>query len=229
MLVHQSDSNESWTTFENSMPSTVKTKLHRLNPPLPGDRIALDDHTKMDDLVSMTENWIKTSEGQIKIKQAAHVMLASLFFFESDDSGIIRAPERAGRFAAGRNQLAGSVRCRLPRNSSGLRKLLLEKADSLWCAVLDHDVVLGEQTNASNIFWDPITVPGRSEILSHCVNEEIGQCNVNLSWTLEDDPGSHRLQVIALKIKGCDKYIPISGFPSTLAALMERASARWLQ
>jgi len=229
MLMHQSDSNESWTTFEGSVPSTVKAKLHRLDPPLVGDRVALDEYSKMDELVSAAEEWTKTDEGRRKIKDTAHVILASLFFFEPDEGGIVRATDTSGRSGAGRNQLSGSIRCRLPRNSSGLRKLLAEKADSLWSSVLDHGAVLGDQGGGNNVFWEPIMVSGGSEKLSNCVNEEIGQCHVNLNFPFEDEPGGHRLHVLALKIKGSDRHIPISGFPSTMAALMERASTRWLQ
>lgn len=225
MLMHQSDSNESWITFEGSVPSTVKAKLHRLDPPLMGDRVALDEYSKMDDLISTVDDWIKTEEGQKKIKHTAHVILASLFFFEPDsDSG--------GNIGA--NQLSGYIRCRLPRNSKGLRKLLADKADTIWSTVLDHGAQLGGEGDG-NVFWEQIIVSEEDddepEKLSHCVDDEIGQCGVNVRFTFKDDIGGHghRLHVIALKIKGSDGFVPISGFPCTMAALVERSSARWLQ
>ncbi|KAK0631489.1 hypothetical protein B0T14DRAFT_559283 [Immersiella caudata] len=229
MLLHQSNSNESWTTFEGSMPSTVKARLYRLDPPLVGDRVALDEYAKMDDLISAVGDWTKTNEGRNKIKQTAEVMLASLFFFEPDEDGIIRATDTTGRSTAGRNQLTGSIRCRLPQNSSGLRKLLAEKADSMWSTVLDHGMMLHDSNSSSHIFWEPIRVSGASEKLSNCVNDEVGQCHVKINCTFVDDAGSHRLHVIALKLKGSEKRVPISGFPATMTALMDRASTRWLQ
>jgi len=229
MLMHQSDSNESWTLFEGSAPSTVKTKLHRLDPPLTGDRVALDEHSKMDDLILTVNDWIATNEGRAKIRRTAHVMLASLFFFEPDEGGVIRATDPTGRSSTGRNQLSGTIRCRLPRNSSGLRKLLAEKADSLWSATLDHGVQLGDLNSAGHIYWEPVWVSPGSNKLSGCVDEDIGRCHVKLNFTFEDDAGGHRQHVIALKLKGSDVHFAISGFPSTMAALMERASTRWLQ
>lgn len=229
MLMHQSDSNESWTLFEGSQPSSVKAKLHRLDPPLTGDRVALDEHSKMDDLISAVNNWILTDEGRSKIRETAHVMLASLFFFEPDEGGLIRATDTTGRSATGRNQLSGTIRCRLPRNSSGLRKLLIEKADSLWSATLDLGVQLNDPNSAGHIYWEPVYVSPGSNRLSGCVDEDLGKCHVKLNFTFEDDAGGHRQHVIALKLKGSDRCIPISGFPSTMAALMDRASTRWLQ
>ncbi|KAK0639197.1 hypothetical protein B0T16DRAFT_238017 [Cercophora newfieldiana] len=228
MLMHQSDSNESWTTFEGSVPSTVKAKLHRLDPPLVGDRVALDEYSKINELISTVEDWTRTDEGRSKIKHTAQVLLASLFFFEPDEGGIVRATDTAGRSGTARNQLSGTVRCRLPKNSSGLRKLLAEKADTLWSTVLDHGARLTEE-GGTGIFWEPIMVAEGSDKLAHCLDEEVGRCHVNLNFTFEDEPGSHRLHAIALKIKGSDRRVPISGFPSTMSALMERASTRWLQ
>jgi hypothetical protein len=196
---------------------------------LAGDRIALDEYSKMDELIAVVTDWTKTNDGWSKVQRTAEVLLAGLFFFEPDEGGIIRATDTTGRCAAGRNQLSGSIRCRLPRNSNGLRKLLTEKGDSLWSTVLDHGMMLNDSNSSSNIFWEPITVSGTSEKLSSCVNDEIGQCHVRINCTFGDDAGGYRFHVIALKLKGSDRRIPISGFPATMAVLMERASTRWLQ
>lgn len=225
MLMHQSDSNESWEKFESSCPSPVKSRLHRLEPPLLGERVALDDYSRMDELVSTVEDWTRTGEGRTRVQSTAHVLLASLFFFEPDGGGIAVPSDTPGRLREGRNQLSGSIRCRLPRNSNGLRKLLAEKAESLWSIVLEN----GDARGADQAFWDPIRVSDASEDLANCVNEETGECYVNLNITFEDEPGGQRLHVIGLKLRGHDKRIPISGFPSTMAALMERADTRWLQ
>jgi hypothetical protein len=248
LLMHQSNSNESWETFEGDADPEIRPKLLRLDPTITdgGDRIALDDYKKMDDLVGAVKKWASFGEGLNRIEVTMHSMLASLFFFEPDvnsrtgtadsaTTGLSRTTE-VGRlpYSSKWLELSGTIRCRLPHNSHGLRKLLGERAESLWCSVVDH----GEhnywsseaEKTPSSLHWDEIsTTPEGSTQLTDCIDKQTQTCRVNVNFTFRDEKHSRRLHVLGLKVKGSKRIIPISGFPSTMTDLIERTNFRWLQ
>ena len=229
MMQRQMDVEKCWIRFQSGMPPAIKSKLHRLDPPLDDDqRQAFDDASKIEELVSTTKAWIAKEPGRNQIRDIAHKMLANLFFFEPDDNSVARAAERVGSIGSGENHLSGSIRCRLHRNSGGLRRLLTEKVDSLWYTVVAEGSLVDEWMVANHI-WKPLRVTDESPELSRCVDLDAGEWTVKVGVNLKDRFGSNRLHVIALRVRDTEKYIPISGFPATLAELVERASAPWLQ
>ncbi|KAK4100337.1 hypothetical protein N658DRAFT_536108 [Parathielavia hyrcaniae] len=207
MLMHQSNSNESWLKFERSAPSTVQAKLHRLDPPLTGsDRIALDDYAKMDAMIETVNEWAASERGgRASIKHTARVLLASLFFFEPDDSNTPRSsptthdPAKNNNnrdhhtrlpLSSGTQQLSGSIRCRLPRDSSGLRRLLTDKVESLASTVVQGRYNPADyETALRAAYWDPLVVDKRtgSSRLADCVDAETGLCHVSVDVTFQDE------------------------------------------
>jgi predicted acylesterase/phospholipase RssA len=269
MLMHQSNSDESWHNFARSVPSAVKAKLHRLDPPLDvaGDRIGLDDYAKMDDITATVNSWIESPEGSAMIKRTAYRLLASLFFFEPDDypspsspsplhtldhtnslnnntptspSSTSTSSSSIHRLPPGTQVLSGWIRCRLPRNSSGLRRLLTQKAESLVSTVIPQGRGGHGGSDYNDVhenvvcYWDPIMDPrtGCEYRLAECVDQSDdtgGQCHVNVAYTFRDEVGSQSLHVVGVKFRGVEGPVPISGFPVTMAALVGRAGLRWLQ
>jgi predicted acylesterase/phospholipase RssA len=226
MFERQLDSQKSWEQFENGPAgSNVRCRLHRLDPPIDGDHVALYHHQKIPDLVEMVRKWTKTPEIAEKIQDIANILIANLFFFEPHEK--TSSTSHSLLVDPSYNILAGSIRCRLGHDSVPLRNLLAEKVVSFWyteASSADTENLKSLPEPRWTLIRDRIAVaPSQMTIEENQVKK------FRLNHTFRVKHGSNLFQVLAVKLNGTDKRIAISGFPSTLADLQKRAKLKWLQ
>jgi hypothetical protein len=226
MFEKQLDTRKSWEQFENGPAgSNVRCRLHRLDPPIDGDHVALYDHQKIPDLVEMVRKWTNTPEIAEKIQDIANILIASLFFFEPHEK--TSSASNSLLVDPSYNTLAGSIRCRLGHESVPLRNLLAEKVESFWY-IETSSADTEKLKSLPKSLWQPVR-HGSAVAPSQMTIEENEVKKFRLNHTFCVKHGSNSFQVLAVKLSGTDQRIAISGFPSTLADLQKRAKLKWLQ
>jgi Patatin-like phospholipase len=225
MFERQLDSQKSWDQFENGpATSNIKCRLHRLDPPIDGDHVALYDYQKIPDLEEMVLRWTKRPEIAEKIQDIANILMANLFFFEPHEKS---SASRSLLADPSYNILAGSIRCRLGHDSVPLRSLLAEKVESFWyteTSSADTEKLKG----LPEFRWTTVR-SGSAVVPSQMTIEESEVKKFRLNYTFRVKDNSNMFLVLAVKLSGTGKRIAISGFPSTLTDLQERAKLKWLQ
>jgi hypothetical protein len=138
MLHSNLDTQKLWDKFESGFAvSDFKGHLRRLDPPIEGDYVALYHYQKMADLKKMVDDWARTSDGAVLIKDIADALIASLFFFEPDENAIPSSPNHL--LDPSYDVLHGTIRCRLSHESIELKRLLEDWVDSFWYAKVSED------------------------------------------------------------------------------------------
>ena len=92
MFQRQLDSKSNWANFEQqTAPINVRSRLHRLNPPLSGDYVQLYDYKRMQELTESVAGWTK-NVAAARIQEIANTLIANLFFFEPGDVEATNSP-----------------------------------------------------------------------------------------------------------------------------------------
>jgi hypothetical protein len=223
----QLDSHKSWDQFENGPAgSGIRCRLHRLNPPIDGDHhIALYDYHKIPELIEVVQKWTKIPEIAEKIDDIANILIANLFFFEPDNRASSTSSGLLGDHSY--ENLAGSIRCRLGHETVSLENLLSKKVESFWYAEASS-ADTEQLINLPKPRW--ILVRSAStDVPSEMTVQENERKKFRLNHTFRVKNGSNLFQVLAVKLYGLEKRVPISGFPSTLVDLQRREKLKWLQ
>ena len=196
-------------------------RIHRLNAHIQGGYIALDDHKKLEELERMVKNQVKGEGGVLhslgkRIVEVADLLIANLFFLEPDE-GTLFSPSLRDPVSPQRIKFFGSIRCRLAHESPELKQLV-NKVDEFWL----KEIV---SANPGELDRDdptlvpctviPLTDGQRSNIRMHRK-----RFRVQITITTFDPINTQ--QLIAVKLKGRTRAIPISGFPVTLQELQKR-------
>jgi hypothetical protein len=222
MFERQLDAPKLWDQFMNGITTPhIRSRIHRINPPIEGDYIALHQYQMMGGLRENVRKWSTVGDGASQIQDLAEILLANLFFFEPDDD----AP--TSRLADPTYEsLHGTIRCRLAHDSIPLRELLENKAESFWYTeVTKADTESLDQLEQTR--W--VQIRPSSGGLASEVTIENNRKMFRLKQKFSVKQFSNLYQVLAVKLKGSNKRIPISGFPSTLSDLQERTNMKWLQ
>jgi hypothetical protein len=222
MFQKQLNSNISWTEFQRAVPIEIRSRLHRLDPRIRGDRVELFEYKKMSNLQEQTAKWV-SGDGAAYIQDTANTLIAKLFFFEPDED------QRPGAGADPRDPnyeyLRGSIRCRLGHSSSELDTLLRDKIASFWHTEVESADPSALATVAPEN-WNPC--PGETSPAG-MKKEEDGVMKFRVAHMFVVRRDSRMHQVLAVKLQKQDKMIALSGFPSALGELKRRARLRWLQ
>jgi predicted acylesterase/phospholipase RssA len=224
MFERQLDTQKSWDQFKTSIaPANIKSRLHRLDPPITADYVALHHYQMMPELKTMVEGWVTDAKGADQIRDIANLLTANLFFFEPLESTGSSNPGLSDRTC---EVLEGTIQCRLSHESMSLRRLLEDHAESFWYAeVADSNIDYLNALPEAN--WQQVTTVSGA-FATELVNENDVR-KFRLRHTFSAKPSSNFFQVLAVRLKGSSKRIPISGFPSTLSDLQMRANQKWLQ
>ena len=233
MFQRQLDSKSSWVKFEQqTAPPNVRSRLYRLDPPLNGEYVELYDYKRLQELSNSTTEWTKTTAAA-RIQNIAETLLANLFFFEPDEVEVTNSPVLSQSHLSDPlyNVLAGSIRCRLGHGSPQLEKLLGEMAEGFFYA----------QTTSNNTAdvdrvqnWTEVEhPPGQVRLVDVMVFEAqqrgLHVKKFRLPFKFVVKKQSNMFQVLAIKLKRCEKKIAISGFPSMIDALQTGSKMKWLQ
>lgn len=120
------DTETSWNEFRGKI--TYDTRRHyRLNIPITGDYVRLDDWSQMRKLEeSVRDCYSKSVDRLNALQDVASRLTASLLFFEPDAPGVARLqpPDRFRR-------IPGQIWCRLARDTSSLRALI-DRISGFW-------------------------------------------------------------------------------------------------
>jgi predicted acylesterase/phospholipase RssA len=233
MFQRQLDSKSSWEKFEQqTAPPNIRSRLHRLNPPLKGDHVELYEYKRLQELYDLATEWAgKTAES--KIQELANTLIANLFFFEPDDIEGANSPASPRRLLSDPSYtiLSGSIRCRLGHGSPQLERLLGEMVEGFYYAQTRSDDT-AEVGRAHN--WMRVEhPPGQVRLLDVMVSEpqhsghDVKKFRLPFKFVVRKQ-GSI-FQVLAIKLKRSEKKIAISGFPSTIDDLQRRSKMKWLQ
>jgi hypothetical protein len=212
MFERQMDSERTWDELERNSSARVKSRLHRLNPPIQGGTkayVGIDDQKEMQNLMKKVEYWTDQC-GAKKIQKISHILMANLFFFEPDPEN---PPVEGG-------SLCGSVRCRLQHESEELRTLLTQVV-GFW------HVSVPRAASKLNTLAD-----GAWRSLNDSSEPVVKECNVRkfrLNFQLPPAMNAADCHVLAVQLDSAKNKIPISGFPASLAELSERCKSQWLQ
>ena len=219
------DTQKLWDKFESGFSvSGFKGRLRRLNPPIEGDYVALYHYQKMADLKKMVDDWTRTSDGAVLVKDIADALIAGLFFFEPDENAIPSSPNHLLDHSY--DELHGTIRCRLSHESIELKRLLDDRVDSFWYAKVSEDDSQ-DLAKLSDKCWKRIR-PMSGSLHGELVLDNHKQ-KFRLQHTFWARRSSNHFQVIAVKLKDRDTKIAVSGFPARLSDLQKRATLKWLQ
>jgi hypothetical protein len=120
------DTEASWEEFKRNGPYNER-RHHRLNVPITGKYVAIDDWDQMHRLEKAVHEIYRTSDHMLNaVQDVASRLAASLLFFEPDapDSGRLQPPDRWHR-------IHGQIWCRLPRDSAAL-VALTDRISGFW-------------------------------------------------------------------------------------------------
>ena len=218
LLIKAMDTEASWEEFRRK---GSKQDLHqfRLNVPLTGKYVSLDDWEQMHRLIEVVRETYRTSSAALnEVQDVAAKLVASLLFFEPDtfDSTRLRAPEKWHR-------IHGQIWCRLPRDSASL-VALTDRISNFWV----------REDNPRMAFSQPVKVPlkdgWKSEIRTQGKHLSIPMTirtmepdsTITLSVRLKDIDSLHDLPGISLR----ERVFPISGFPLIYKDLEAKVTAQ---
>ncbi|KAH0565196.1 hypothetical protein GP486_001412 [Trichoglossum hirsutum] len=248
---------EMFTSFHNNMnsqrlweafihkPSTspeVRSRVHRLNALIKGDYVAIDCYKKMKAMEEtaaqqMEESVDAASTLSRDIARAADILTASLFFFEpnppnySDANFGISNSSRA-------NELKGSIRCRLARNSQELKRLVdivegfwqrevHKKAPYRYSEDGDESMLPSEKSNLERSKWVPV------KLAKNWKNDiRTGGAWFKVNCTIRTYDPTEAQQIIAVTLtpprEERQHYVvfdpvAISGFPISFKQLQRKA------
>lgn len=127
------DTEAAWRDFTND-PDYSPEQHRRLNVPLTGSHIGLDDHKSMNRMMDLVEKQCNDSVGSpygfaVSLGKVVDQLEASLLYFEPD----LASPARTSTYAKVGPQgyeLRGTIRCRLLRRSESLG-ILVRNIDEL--------------------------------------------------------------------------------------------------
>jgi len=213
MLERQVDSKEGWNEFRNvSSPTTIRDRLHRLDPPLGTDKkIELDDYKKIDDMIEAVEQHLGPGgPGRGDLLSIANRLIANVFFFERKE-----VKENVEY-----KIVDGYIKCRFEHGNLAVRKLLQKVTGFFYTASFQN---IQDGGNAVGVVWSRIEEGQPVTVMTHGVEV------VRIPHTMREPIGGGRQHLIAVEFKGFEGKIPISGFPCTLPDLIHRSSQKWLQ
>jgi hypothetical protein len=226
MVQKQLDSKLTWLNFEsNACPKRDRARLQRLNPPIGGNRVELYDWTEMDLLEKLARTWCAETESS-RIDKIVDTLIGTLFFFEPHDNG---EPHESSRQPAhfDRLTLSGSIRCRLRHQSPEVERLLA-KVESFWHA---HVPSADPVTALAAPNWTLVgSAMGEKKVVpAEMLVEENDMRKFRVPCVLSARKGTHRFEVLAVKLKERPDKVLLSGFPSNLSTMAERSRQIWLQ
>ena len=211
------DSERLWHDFTRK-PSYSERVLHRLNAPLGGKSIPLDDYKQMDSMEEIVKNLIadETSPLTNDIGRVASILRASFFYFEPDSQDI---SYEHSQDSSGSNmilELRGSIRCRLPKMSDELARL----TDVI--SYFSYQEVNDRINQPARDRWSNIKIDNQYKI---AVRRNFQFFRI--PYTIRTPSKSDRLLVIAAVFKeegeNLSAPIPISGFPIHFKELKRRS------
>jgi hypothetical protein len=219
------DTEAAWRDFTHD-PDYSPEQHRRLNVPLTGSHIGLDDYKSMNRMIEMVDKQYNGSLGSpdgfaAKLGKTADQLKASLLYFEPDSAPAARTSTYAKVGPQG-YELRGTIRCRLLRRSESLG-LLVRGIDELKQRQrAGRDSVPGS--------WTQITMESslRREV-------RVGDAWFRVPCILktQDKETEH---TIAVRLRmpneggssgGTTELIPISGFPVTIKDLEAKCRQRW--
>ncbi|KAF2466166.1 uncharacterized protein BDR25DRAFT_317959 [Lindgomyces ingoldianus] len=216
------DTERSYQTLMNaSQKSPAYQRIRRLNAKIDGGYVALDDHTKLEELDQMLNKQVLKPDGTLNelgrsIAEVADILIASLFFFEIDDgtspTSLVRDPVKPKK-----SMLFGSIRCRLAHESPEL-KHLVNKID---------EFTLMESVNKSHNGLNPSSSTSTTSKKIGLTDEQRNEVRTlgkrfRIAVTISTFDVENAQQVLAVRLKNRNTSIPISGFPVTLKELHSR-------
>ncbi len=225
-LNNNMNSEKNWCKFKRTHGKDAEFigRLHRLNSQLEEPIMMLDDQRRMHQICEDLERHPKASPSHLT---AAHSLIANLFFFEPNASQKERQP-------ANRKALAGTIRCRLARDSAALKELVM-RIDGFWYQQGSTATTTTSSNWASDErSWAPIELS----------NQDLNQVRTNKQWLrikhtiVSSAEAGEAQQVIAVRLRkrlldppnaqvaDTSNLIPISGFPASFNSLQKKAKGR---
>jgi hypothetical protein len=208
------DSQRRWIEFEEVRlkERKLRGKVYRLNARIEGSYVALDDYKRMDEIHEAVAKQLSSPEAISLVEEIAGILIASLFFFEPDKSSTHSSSIRE------KDQLMGSIRCRLAKGTDNLKNLLGRITGFCYKEVRNIHSISSDQNH-----WVPVpltdnhrkAVRGEGKLLRvECTLRAVGPKDFQ--------------QVLAVTLKPqvngrAAVPIPISGFPTTFERLSEKA------
>jgi len=248
----QLDSKSTWSHFvSETAPPHIRPRLHRFNPPLEvaaGDeQVKLYNYKLISELRGRVDEWTSTTAKE-DVALVANELIASLFFFEPDNSNRVSDNRVDSLLSDKRNVdvLHGSIRCRLGHQTPQLLQLL-EMVEGFAFAQLDGAVcgsvnVVEAARRLPAGLWEPVRMMIRDganfrevppinmiQVVDETVGGHAAVPKFRVPYSFSVRRGSTGPLVLGVKLHRCKSRIAISGFPATMADLKRRASEVWLQ
>ena len=218
------DTEAAWRDFTND-PDYSPEQHQRLNVPLGGSYVALDDYKSMNRMIDTVEKQYRDSLGSphgfaAKLGKVADQLKASLLYFEPDNAAT--QSSTYAKVGPQGYELRGSIRCRLLRRSESLGLLVRGIVELKQFQRAGKDSAPGS--------WTPI-------VMADSLRREV---RVGEAWfrvpciiKTQDKDSEHTIAVRLRMpneggISGANTdLIPISGFPVTFKDLEAKCQQRW--
>ncbi len=199
------DTETSWTEFKSK--TAYDTRRHyRLNIPITGDYVPLDDWSQMRKLEeSVRECYNKSADRLNALQDVASRLTASLLFFEPDAPGSapLQPPDRFHR-------IHGQIWCRLARDTSSL-KSLVDRITGFW--ILEKNARVGPSHYVAVTLKDnwksEIRTEGKHLALPITLKTTEPESEITLAVGLRDVSFRGDLSNDKARLR----TFPISGFP----------------
>jgi hypothetical protein len=203
------DSQRKWLEFEqvHLKESSLRGRVHRLNAQIQGSYVALDHYKRMNQIDKDVTQQLRDPDFASLVDRIAGILIASLFFFEPDKSSTESSSINE------KDELMGSIRCRLAKGSDNLKNLVGKIAGFCYKEILD-----GHNLSSDENHW--VSIPLTDQ---HCYEVRAESQWFRVDCTLRPMERKDFQQVLAVTLKRKPNApIPISGFPTTFQSLLEK-------
>ncbi|KAG8528723.1 uncharacterized protein KY384_006410 [Bacidia gigantensis] len=202
-LIKAMDTEASWEDFRKKG-SRKDVHQYRLNVPITGKYVALDDWDQMYRLAeAVRQEYLTNSRALNDVQDVASRLAASLLFFEPDapDSSRLQPPDRWHR-------IHGQIWCRLPRDSSTI-VALTDRITGFWIREDNPKMRLSHPTPVplKDGWKSEIRTQGRHLSVPALIKTMEPDSTITLSVRLKD------VESINDTLPTRERTYPISGFP----------------
>ena len=204
-LIKAMDTEASWEEFKRKE-SRRDAHHYRLNVPITGKYIALDDWDEMHSLQEAVHESYSTPNRTLNaVQEVASRLVASLLFFEPEapDTGRLQPPDRWHR-------LHGHIWCRLPRDSSAL--VALTDRITGFSIREDNPKIMPSRpvpVNLKDGWKSEIRTQGKHLSIPLMIKTMDVDSTITLSVRLKDVDSLDDIPGISPR----ERIVPISGFP----------------
>ena len=208
------DSEHQWEQYRKSGATDgIRDRLYRLNPPIQEhlQKVKLWQWDKIDKLEQMVQQQMKEPDWRTRIRSTAHALLANLFYFEPDNNTAHTVTDMP-------TEIQGTIRTRLRHHSHELILLLDRVSGFVYTKLSTSSRRTSDNLAMQHETWT--TMSGFATLRTKVKHSgQLFRLPVKFSEVSET-----KSLLVAVRFKDSSAPVPISGFPTTIREMREKAN-----